>query len=122
MASQFAETRSERVVFLVSAAEKRRIADNARAASMTLSDYVRTAAERYAEPTDAERALMSELLVMLEEANARTDASLARLAETEARAVAFDEDIYRAQVRAEFESRGDLDWSAVAAELGYERA
>lgn len=44
MATQVLDTRTERMVVLVSASEKRRIADNARAASMTLSDYVRTAA------------------------------------------------------------------------------
>lgn len=122
MATQALDTRNERMVVLVSAAEKRRIADNARAASMTLSDYVRTAAERYAEPTDAERELMAELLAMLEEANARTDASLARLAETEARAQAFDEKAYHARAAAELEARDDLDWSAMAAELGVGRA
>lgn len=122
MATQVLDTRKERMVVLVSAAEKRRISESARAASMTLSDYVRTAAERYVEPSDAERRLMAELLAMLEEANARTDASLARLAETEARAAAFDEDAFRAKARAELEARNDLDWSAVATELGYGRA
>lgn len=122
MATQALDTRTERMVVLVSATEKRRIAENARAASMTMSDYVRTAAERYTEPSDAERELMAELLGMLEEANARTDASLARLAETEARVIAFDEDAYRAKVRAELETRSDLDWSAMAAELGLARA
>lgn len=122
MASQAPKTRTERMVVLVSAAEKRRIADNARAASMTLSDYVRTAAERCAEPAAAERRLMAELLAMLEEANARTDASLARLAETQARASAFDEEAYRAKARAELEARDDLDWSGMAAVLGLGRA
>ena len=64
---------------------------------------------------------MAELLAMLQEANARTDASLARLAETQARAAAFDEGAYRAKVRAELEARDDLDWSAMAAELGLGR-
>lgn len=122
MAAQALDPRTERMVVLVSAAEKRRIAENARAASMTMSDYMRTAAERYTEPTDAERRLLAELLAMLQEANARTDASLARLAETQARALAFDEDAYRAKVRAELEARDDLDWSAIAAELGLSRA
>ncbi len=122
MATQLTSTRTERVVFLVSAMEKRRIAENARLADMTVSDFIRTAAEHYSEPTDAERRLMSELLAMLEQANARTDASLARLAETEARVAAFDEQAYRVQVRAELEARDDLDWSAMAAELGLGRA
>lgn len=59
---------------------------------------------------------------MLEEANVRTDASLARLAETEARVAAFDEDAYRAKVRAELEARDDLDWAAMVADLGLGRA
>lgn len=122
MATQLSEARTERMVFLVSAVEKQQIAENARAASMTLSDYMRTAAERYSEPTDAERRLMAELLSMLEEANARTDASLARLVETEERVASFDEEAYRARVRAELEARDDLNWSAMAAELGLGRA
>lgn len=122
MATQALDTRTERMVVLVSASEKRCIAEKARAASMTLSDYVRTAAERYDEPSAAERELMAELLARLEEANVRTDASLARLAETQARVAAFDEDAYRAKVRAELEARDDLDWSAMAVELGLARA
>lgn len=122
MATQLSGARTERMVFLVSAAEKRQIAENARAASMTLSDYMRVAAERYAEPTDAERQMMSDLLATLEEANARTDESLARLAETQARAAAFDEEAYRAKVRAELEARDDLDWSGMAVVLGLGRA
>lgn len=122
MATQLSGPRTERMVFLVSPVEKHRIAENARAASMTLSDFMRTAAESYAEPTDAERRLLADLVTMLEEANARTDAALARLEETQARAAAFDEDAYRAKVRAEFEARDDLDWSAIADELGLGRA
>src|SRR3546814_11313446 len=79
------DTRNNRVVVLVSDAEKRRIAANARAADLSVSDYMRRAAERYSEPTDAERALMKDLLVELERANAATDAALVRLEATEAR-------------------------------------
>src|SRR3546814_7981356 len=60
------DTRNNRVVVLVSDAEKRRIAANARAADLSVSDYMRRAAERYSEPTDAERALMKDLLVELD--------------------------------------------------------
>src|SRR3546814_20740929 len=67
------DTRNNRVVVLVSDAEKRRIAANARAADLSVSDYMRRAAERYSEPTDAERALMKDLLVELERANPATE-------------------------------------------------
>src|SRR3546814_9575141 len=72
---------------------------------------MRRAAERYSEPTDAERALMKDLLVELERANAATDAALVRLEATEARAAAFDEDRYRAETTKRLEAAG-IDWSA----------
>ena len=122
MATQAAEVRSDRLVVLVSKAEKSALAERARTAGMTVSDFVRTAAEGYSEPSPAERDLMRELLHLLEEANAKTDASLARLKETEARAAAFDEDAYREQVRAELEARDDINWTAIAEELGLARA
>lgn len=121
MATQLSAGRTERVVFLVSASEKRRISDNARLAEMTVSDFVRTAAELHTEPTDAERALMSDLLRTLEEANLRTDAALARLQAVQERAAAFDEDAYRAKVRAELEARDDIDWDAAAEAFGLAR-
>lgn len=118
MAAQLSPARNERVVFLVSAAEKVRIADNARAASMTLSDFVRTAAQHPAEPTVSEQELLREMLVSLEEANARTDESLARLEATEQRAMCFDEQSYRQRRQAEYEAIDDLDWAAIADDLG----
>lgn len=120
--AQVTDVRSNRVVVLVSPAEKQRIAADAAAADMSISDFMRTAAEGFTEPTAAERRLMRDLLRTLEEANARTDASLARLMETQARAAAFDEDAYREQVRAEMETREDIDWAAIAGELGLGRA
>ena len=122
MATQSSSARTERVVFLVSASEKRRIADNARLAEMSVSDFIRTAAESYTEPTESERALMSDLLRTLEEANLRTDAALARLHAVEERASAFDEAAYRAKVRAELDARDDIDWDATADALGLSRA
>src|SRR3546814_11135605 len=86
------DTRNNRVVVLVSDAEKRRIAANARAADLSVSDYMRRAAERYSEPTDAERALTKDLLVELERANAATAAALVSLEPPDARAAAFHED------------------------------
>ncbi|HEX8446327.1 MAG TPA: hypothetical protein VF649_06905 [Sphingomonas sp.] len=118
MASQASDVRSRRVVVLVSEGEKKRIAANARAADMTVSDFMRTAAERYTEPTATEALLMKDLLAQLERANAATEASLSRLSEIRSRANAFDETDYRAKVRADMEARPDIDWDRVAAYLG----
>ena len=117
MATQLSDPRSSRVVVLVSSSEKRRIAANAEAADMSVSDFMRTAAERYSEPTPAEQALMRDLLAQLEAANARTEAAMAELDAARSAAAAFDEDAYRAQVREELLSRTDIDWDALAALL-----
>ena len=124
MATQAVDVRSSRVVVLVSDGEKRRIAANARAADMSVSDFMRTAAQRYSEPTASEAMLMKDLLAQLEHANVATEASLARLAETNGRADGFDEPAYRAKARAEMEARTDIDWDRVAAflDLGQGRA
>lgn len=117
MATQLSDPRSSRVVVLVSQAEKRRIAANAAAADMTVSDFMRTAAERWSEPSEAEQALMRDLLTQLEAANARTDIAYAALEAVEQRAVAFDEDAYRAKVRAQLAARDDIDWNGLSAAL-----
>lgn len=115
MATQLSDPRSSRVVVLVSPAEKRRIAANAEAADMSVSDFMRTAAERYSEPTPAEQALMGDLLAQLEAANARTDAAMAALEAARAAAEAFDEQACRAKIREELLARTDIDWNALSA-------
>jgi len=117
MATQAAEVRNNRVVVLVSEAEKRRIASNARAADMSVSDFMRRAAERYTEPTDAEQALMRDLLAQLEQANISTRAALENLEETESRAASFDEAAYRAEIVRQLEGQ-DINWAEVAERLG----
>jgi hypothetical protein len=117
MATQLQHPRSSRLVVLVSPAEKQRIADSAAAADMTVSDYMRTAAERYSEPSEAEQMLMRELLVQLEAANASTEKAFAALEAQQVRAETFDEDAYRAQVREELLARTDIDWDALGEAL-----
>lgn len=117
MATQLSDPRSSRVVVLVSPAEKRRIAANAEAADMSVSDFMRTAAERYSEPTPVEQALMRDLLAQLETANARTETAMNELEAARASAAAFDEEAYRAQVREELLARTDIDWNALSAML-----
>lgn len=107
------DTRTNRLVVLLSNREKRAIEDGARAASMSLSEYVRTAAQSHAEPTEAEQALIEDLLVELEAANVRTDEAFARLEATEARAAAFDEEAIKAETRARLLVDGEVDWGAL---------
>jgi hypothetical protein len=113
MATQLQHPRSTRLVVLVSPAEKQRIADSAAAADMTVSDYMRTAAERYSEPSEAEQMLMRELLTQLEAANASTEKAFAALETEQARAATFDEAAYRATVRQQLLARTDVDWDAL---------
>ncbi|AQR73808.1 hypothetical protein BXU08_09245 [Sphingomonas sp. LM7] len=117
MATQLHGSRSSRLVVLVSPAEKQRIADSAAAADMTVSDYLRTAAERYSEPSEAEQMLMRELLTQLEAANASTEKAFAALEAEQGRAASFDEDAYRAQVREQLQARTDIDWDALGSTL-----
>jgi hypothetical protein len=117
MATQLSDPRSSRVVVLVSPSEKRRIAANAEAADMSVSDFMRTAAERYSEPTPAEQALMRDLLEQLELANARTETAMAELDAARTAAAALDEDGYRAKVREELLARTDIDWDALSTML-----
>lgn len=112
--------RSNRLVVLVNDEEKARIKAQAQAAAMSVSDYLRMAGELYTEPSQAEKRLLRDLVVMLEEANASTDATLARMEETAARAAAFDEDAYRAKIEAELAARDDIDWDALADMLGFQ--
>jgi hypothetical protein len=117
MATQLPETRSSRVVVLVSPEEKRRISANAEAADMTVSDFMRTAAERYTEPTPAEMALMRDLLAQLEQANARTDAAFEQLETARTAAAAFDEDTYRARMRDQLLADSSINWDALSTAL-----
>lgn len=112
--------RAHRLVVLVDDEEKARITAQARAASMSVSDFLRTAASRPEEPTEAEKLMIREALRDLEEANARSDAALAKLEATAARAANFDEDAYRAQLEAEFAAM-DFDWEAFGRRLGFIR-
>lgn len=111
--------RPHRLVVLVDDDEKARITAQARAASMSVSEYLRMAGELFEQPTEAEQRLLRELVQNLEEANAKSDATLARLEETAAAAAAFDEDAYRAKIKAELLARDDIDWDALAERLGF---
>ena len=121
MATQAADLRSDRVVVLVSPAEKRRISEDAAAAAMSVSDFMRTAAQNHFAPTEVEAALLKDVLADLESANERTRASFEALEAQMERSRAWDEVAYKDKVRAELEARDDIDWDKVAEFLGFAR-
>lgn len=113
------ETRSERLVVLVSPREKRAIEQGAREAGMSLSDFVRTAAQNYVEPTDDEKALLYELIAEMKAANDRSDATLARLEATNAWADAYDEKAFKAGLLQKWtRADGSADWDAIRETFG----
>lgn len=110
------ETRSERLVVLVSASEKRAIEQGAREAGMSLSDFVRTACQNHVEPTAEERAEFQALFAEMQAANMRSDETLARLEATNARAEAYDHEAHKATLaKAWTKSDGSTDWDALRA-------
>lgn len=112
--------RANRLVVLVNDEEKARIAASARSVSMSVSDFLRTAAEGFEQPTEAEKQMLKDIVRQLEDANASTDAALARLEATAAEAAAFDEEAYRKKVHAELLA-SDIDWEVVGRRLGFIR-
>lgn len=113
--TDFPETRSERLVVLVSPTEKRRIEAAAKDAQMSLSDFVRGAAQNYADPSAAERAIIEELLKVINDGAERTDRALAKLEATNARAAAFDEAAYKRDLEAKWTKNGEPDWPTIRA-------
>jgi hypothetical protein len=122
MATQFKEdfheTRSERLVVLVSPTEKRAIEARARSAKLSLSDFVRASAQNYEEPTEAEMALLSDLLHRIDETDTRIDATFARIDAMRANEAAFDEDAYKAELTTRWtRPDGAPDWELMQADL-----
>lgn len=114
MATQAAETRTERVVVLMTPSEKRAIAERARAAGLSVGEYMRLAAE-FETLTPGEQAELDTLAKELRAATERTRATLERLEATASRVI--DEDALRARYRAEFDAM-NIDWGAVGERLG----
>jgi hypothetical protein len=116
--AEFQETRSERLVVLVSPTEKRAIEARARSAKLSMSDFVRTSAQNYEEPTAAEMALLGDLLHRIDETDTRIDATFARIDAMRADEVAFDEDAYKANLTARWtRPDGSTDFSLMQADL-----
>jgi hypothetical protein len=111
----FRETRSERLVVLVSPTEKRAIAARARDAKLSVSDFVRASAQNDQAPTDAEKAMLQDVFAELAALNAYTDTAMARLEATNARGRAYDEQAHKARLEAEWTRDGVVDWPAIRA-------
>jgi hypothetical protein len=116
MAAQFKvgfhETRSERLVVLVSPTEKRAIEARARSAKLSLSDFVRASAQNYEGPTEAEMTLLHDLLHRIDQTDTRIDATLARIDAIRDKESGFDEDSYKAELTARWsrlDSSPDFD-------------
>lgn len=106
---------AERITFLVSADEKRRLAREAKKAQVTVSDLIR--GRLFTGPNDDEaqvRALLAEVLASTQRAHAAADRMLERAGTFEARAREREQAARRA---AERELSG-LDTAALAAGLG----
>lgn len=114
------ETRSERLVVLVSPSEKRAIEKGARAAKMSLSDFVRSSAQNYAKPSEADEAMMKALLQEVEDGNARIDSQLAELKDLDRQYAEFNEDAYKAKLIEQWDD-DDVDWRGVVDMLGLGR-
>ncbi len=122
MATQFKEdfheTRSERLVVLVSPTEKRAIEARARSAKLSLSDFVRASAQNYEGPTEAEKVMLADLLHRIDESDARIDATFARIDAMRTGEAAFDEDAYKAELTARWtRPDGSADFDLMQADL-----
>ena len=117
MATQAADVRSDRVVVLMSPAEKVTLSARAKAKGLTVSDYVRAAAERFDAEEDLPHDFKEELLRQIEQIKARMAATFADLDAYLAQRREPDPDKIRAQAIAEAEAI-DIDWDEVRTRLG----
>ena len=119
MATQAADLRSDRVVVLFSKAEKVALSARAKAAGLTISDYVRTAAERYEFEDEYPKGFEEEVLRQIEQTKKRMTTTFAELDAYLAERGEPDPATIRAQTITEMEKLG-VDWEAVRARLGLE--
>ena len=118
MTVQSNERRSEQVIIFMTPEEKRAATDMARQTGMTLAEFVRCAIEECGPDTVAARTEMADLIARLHDLNERNRLALEA---TERRlATLLDDEAIRARHRAAFEAM-ELDWTAVAKQLGLAR-
>jgi hypothetical protein len=121
MAAQAADLRNDRVVVLFSKAEKALLAARARAKGMTVSDFVRAAAERYElDQEDLPADFEAEVLWQMEQIKARMQATFSDLDAYLADRQEPDREAIRAETMREMEAL-HIDWDEVRSRLGLEQ-
>ena len=118
-AAQVTDVRSARVVVLVSKAEKVALSARARAAGVSVSDFVRAAAERF-DFDDLPADFEAEVLQQIEQIKARMQATFADLDVYMANRHEPDREAVRAETIGELEAM-DIDWDEVRSRLGLEQ-
>ncbi len=122
MATQVSEARGRRdrrLVVLVSDKEKNQIETRARAADMSVSDWLRTAGEQFEMPTEDEKEQLIEVFRRIAASNRRLDERLERLDRLEGEWASFDEVAFRQNVEDKLaKENGDVDWVMFADMLG----
>lgn len=115
-----AETRTDRLVVLMSPSEKRRLAEQAQGVGMSVSDFVRAATDAYATASndDVPEEAIEEFARWVEEAREKMRAALDRLEAYRAQAQQVDEAAVRQRVIDELGSRTDIDWDRLSDFLG----
>lgn len=117
MATQLADPLNDRLVVLISKADKTRLMARAKAAGLSLSDYVRAAAERFEIEEELPKDFEAELLRQIEQIRKRMQAALDDLDAYLAERREPDRAAIRAKTFAELEQL-EIDWDEVRAVLG----
>jgi hypothetical protein len=118
MATHSVDVRNDRLVVLLSKREKTDLTARAKSAAMSVSDYVRTATERFEFEEELPEELGAEIIRQIDEVKARMQATFDDLDAYMATRPKQDPEAIRAEVFAELE-RADIDWSEVRARLGF---
>lgn len=117
MATQAADVRSDRLVVLVTKSEKLELAARAKFAGMTVSDFVRTAAERFDESAEMSPEVQAEMLREVEQVKARMQSTFDSLDQYLAERREPDGEAVRAAVHAELDA-APIDWARFRSILG----
>lgn len=121
MATQLSDhpaRRDRRLVVLVSEREKGRIEARAKAAQMSVSDWLRTSGEQFEMPTQAEREELQKLFDKIGAGNQRIDGALARIDALEEEWSSFDERKFKADLHARLDADHRADWRVFSDLLG----
>ncbi|WP_375428762.1 hypothetical protein [uncultured Sphingomonas sp.] len=117
MATRSVDIRNDRLVVLLSKGEKMVLMARAKSAAMSVSDYVRTATERFEFEEEMPEDIGAEIMRQIDEVKARMQATFDDLDAYIAARPKRDPETIRAEVFAELE-QADIDWDEVRVRLG----